>query len=439
MKKTRITISVLLSIVLVCATCLTAFADTTDPDLFKNHYPNVKQYKQVCCIGDSVGAGYSGAVVLQDNLNNSELADKTKQFIFKTADHAFGRLVAEDLGADYQSLTCVGLRCVDMLYMLDADGYKNYNMLQDITTLGIDVVRGVINQKKATSAAGKMTAIEKIKTSDLIIIQLGSNDAFTNPFMTIAFSLIKTPSKIIRALVDGAEVLIENYPKVIERIKELNPDATIVMLDQFNPYDGLVLEVGDLDIAFGKALSVSQGLLHAIYRNWAKKYGAVYVDVSGVTQFFETTAINDPDFEFTMFDTHYGPEGHIFVYNKIMQALPEAYQQIEAPEEGILSLSINSKDAGSYSFIPKEGGWAIKDVSSGKYVCFNNFMGIALRSDNPTIWKYDGGLYTHGFKLASSLDSPGIVNGNFYLSIDQENGKLLSTASKIKTALKKAV
>lgn len=439
MKKTRLALTVILAIALVFTTFMTSFADSTADNI--QHYPYAKQFRHVCCIGDSVATGYSGAIVLQENLTDEELIAQTAEYRFNTKDCSFAKLVSNEMGAEYESLTCVGLRCVDALYMLDAKGYSDYDIDSDVMTLGEDVVKAIKDQKNKATAAGGKTAIEKIKASDLILIQLGGNDAFANPFFELAFSGEPlTASGILNALVDGAKTLIKNYPKLLNRVKELNPDATIVVLDHFNPYDGLVLKVGLFNVEFGKAMSKSQALLHALYKTWAKKAGAVYVDVEGVTRFFGTTAINDPDFDFVMFDTHYGPDGHAFVYDRIMEALPLTVKFLSEPERGTLGLDLNGNVAGEYRFIKMGDGWIIKDAATGKYVCCQSLAGIRYRSAIPTIWQYDdGGFYKRGLKVRSILGFPVIVNGNIYLDYDPETGSLATSSKAVDTLITKKI
>lgn len=171
---------------------------------------------QYTALGDSIAAGYA--------LQNS--AD------------GYAGLLSFELGLDVQNLGMPGLTSVQLL--------------NDLQTLSND-------------------KLEKLSASKLITVSIGSNDvlsAFTNmsfensPEFTeiMENGELDDPSKLFdmissvldndleKMLVPYVGVFENNLPLIIEKLKEINPDAQIVFTNFYNPYKSIQIPQSGMDM-----------------------------------------------------------------------------------------------------------------------------------------------------------------------------------------------
>lgn len=93
--------------------------------------------------------------------------------------------------------------------------------------------------------------INQIKKSDVVTISMGGNDMltiFAQLKPTSITSLISAVSSIQNSsmqkkLNDGVGHFQANWPKIIERIKKLSPNAKIIVTTLINPYQGIEINV----------------------------------------------------------------------------------------------------------------------------------------------------------------------------------------------------
>lgn len=222
---------------------------------------------------------------------------------------------------------------------------------------------------------------EWVEKSDLIIVELGSNDTMVTvidnlfhekgylarysralnteelyeSLMKIALSggglsgvLVKAldaaktagelplmMTAMTRALLDGVTMFASNYKKIIARIYQLNPDAKVLALGTFNPLNHIDLS-DSLGISAGGLLDSGIKLMNLQIKTLApyaisRKYDYTYVDIYNVGDLLQGIPYNLIELlqsgvleDFTAYKTgpiHPNKYGHVYMCSQIMKAL----------------------------------------------------------------------------------------------------------------------
>ncbi|HEX3026813.1 MAG TPA: GDSL-type esterase/lipase family protein [Clostridia bacterium] len=141
-------------------------------------------------------------------------------------------------------------------------GYKLSNTSKDYVNLFGKYLNTVpVNLgKNGLDSAGLLrklnqdqTVIGQIKKSDVITVSMGGNDMLVifsslNLDLTSPLSLVNAVSllqgnTLHRKLTGGVESFSKNWPEIVARLKNLAPDANLVVTTLINPYQGIVLKV----------------------------------------------------------------------------------------------------------------------------------------------------------------------------------------------------
>nr|MCR5485031.1 SGNH/GDSL hydrolase family protein [Clostridiales bacterium] len=142
---------------------------------------------------------------------------------------------------------------------------------------------------------------------------LSSTDAIKNLLQTA-----------ITEMAFGYKYWEEHYTMLLEKIMELNPDATIVMVGSFNVVNQLTIN-DDLIFPLGTLFSTITDGMNRHYRQWEKKYGVIYCDIANT----ETLAAENDwsllgDFKSNTFTgTHPSQKGYDYIVRQILSVLPE--------------------------------------------------------------------------------------------------------------------
>ncbi len=200
-----------------------------------------------------------------------------------------------------------------------------------------DTVADVAASRGAVGKCGNV--IELIKNADLITVQLGMCDVFYRAYRIVSnggmladgmqFDLSSVDA--IKALVETAIGEIKNgfkyfkaqYPLLLERIIELNPDADIVIVGAFNLVNQLTI-TDDLVAPIGNIIGTITESMNVLYRQWAKKYNVRYADISSTeTQATENDWSLLGDFKDNTFTgTHPTQNGYDYIVRQILAELP---------------------------------------------------------------------------------------------------------------------
>lgn len=206
-----------------------------------------RKYNTVVLLGDSVAAGY----------DEKDIVDTE----FVRVDHSYTAIIADRLGAEFIPLACQGFRTIEMRHMMEDDFAGDKYLFHD-------------TRDKARAEALIPEFRSGIAKADLITLGLGGNDVFTHlgwviteemekdgafaEYVAAARELLKKLGiednpieKLIdladamdavpgivnalpKAFVRGIQNYLQNWDIVIEDIKALNPDATLVVVGLFD-------------------------------------------------------------------------------------------------------------------------------------------------------------------------------------------------------------
>ena len=350
-----------LCVVMLLALGVPAFAETG-----KNYY----DYKNYMCVGDSIAAGCGLARDGNPTNFDQTVDDYTKVYSnnyiylgydFNAAPAAYHSLVANELGANLLQCARSALRAVEFRYFLDGT-YNDYdesciwgNIYYDSDGNGfalpdLDAVNAYVNYP------------EKIKQADLLSINVGSNDVFSFTLNVVLRELTKDTSDptlnaikdfldktgnvgaafgklidayqsmgktadLVRALTETMNKAYNqftvNYEAIMKEVYKLNPDITVVGVGVYNPFTYFRLsEDNQLDLSGIAAPIVTA--INAHIASYKLKYdNFYYADVVGT----ETYPMNYDDryfWEYFTLKVHPTIEGHQFMAQQILDALPEA-------------------------------------------------------------------------------------------------------------------
>lgn len=354
-------LSIVLCVVMLFALTVPAFAASG-----KNYY----DYENYMCVGDSIAAGCGLARDGKPTNFDQTVDDYTKVYSndyiylgydFNAAPAAYHSLVANELGANLLQCARSALRAVEFRYFLDGT-YNDYdesciwgNIYYDSDGNGfalpdLDAVNAYVNYP------------EKIKQADLLSINVGSNDVFSFTLNVVLRELTKDTSDptlsaikdfldktgnvgaafgklidayqsmgktadLVRALTETMNKAYNqftvNYEAIMKEVYKLNPDITVVGVGVYNPFTYFRLsEDNQLDLSGIAAPIVTA--INAHIASYKLKYdNFYYADVVGT----ETYPMNYDDryfWEYFTLKVHPNIEGHQFMAQQILDALPEA-------------------------------------------------------------------------------------------------------------------
>ena len=205
------------------------------------------------------------------------------------------------------------------------------------------------------------------------------------------------------------------YPKFLERLKELNPEATIVVVGAFNVV-GNVTITDDTLLPVGDAISAITDQMNVLYQKWAKQYGMIYADISNTETLAaqsEWALLGDflPNAEIA---SHPGPEGNAYIGHQILRALPAQDGSHPVTTDIVIDLArftnvkyvlVNGSYCSDYSMdgtvltIPYRTTLAKSLVVA----CDNGNGGTALQSY--TLNYQDGGYVSHRISSTNDLNA----------------------------------
>lgn len=343
---------VILSILMLIPCAVPAFAATKE---------TVRQYGQeggYLAIGDSIsrGCGSEGFYLEQDKAEGGQY----DLFYLRNVQGCVPYQVAQAVGckapddmtdqdATYWPFTYPGMTTAVTLDLLGVDdGFTdeklNYAYYKDMLKYfgyegSFDGVRsGDTYVEGECGLCGNI--MELIPKADLITVQLGMCDIFYRAYRIVSnggmladgmqFDL-SSPEAIknllqtaISEMRFGYEYWKEHYPILIEKLKEMNPDATIVMVGSFNLVNQLTI-TDDTSVPIGNIITGITDSMNKMYRKWAKKYDVLYADITNTeTQATENDWSLLGDFKDNTFTgTHPTQTGYNYIVRQILAQLPE--------------------------------------------------------------------------------------------------------------------
>jgi lysophospholipase L1-like esterase len=201
----------------------------------------------------------------------------------------------------------------------------------------LDGVREGHVYKEGDGTCGNI--IELMQRADLITVQLGMCDVFYRAYRVVSnggmladglsfdlsspeaiANLVKTA---ITEMYFGYDYWKNNFPLLLDKIKELNPDADVVIVGAFNLVNELTI-TDDLLMPIGTAFSVITDAMNVHYKQWAQEYGYYYADIANTeTQAAELDWSLLGDFmDNTFTGTHPTQNGYDYIVRQILAELP---------------------------------------------------------------------------------------------------------------------
>ena len=352
-KQLKNTLAALLSVLLVLSCLVPAFAVV----------PKYGEDGGYLAIGDSIGrgCGAEGSYLDKDGnpTGDDEPGGQYDIFEMRNVQGCVPYQIAQWVGckapvditdqdATYWPLTYPGMTTAVTLDLLGVDDgfsdtkldYPYYDdMLQYFGYEGsLAGVRPGESYKEGDGQCGNV--IELIQKADLITVELGLCDVFYRTYRIIGNgAMLADGISLDLSNTDGIKDLVEtaitelkfgydyweaHYPILIEKIQELNPDATIVMVGAFNLLNQLPLS-DDTIFPLGSVISGITDSMNRKYLQWQKKYNVLYADITNT----ETLA-TESDWSLlggfmdrSFAGSHPSQTGYDYIARQILSVLPE--------------------------------------------------------------------------------------------------------------------
>ena len=179
----------------------------------------------------------------------------------------------------------------------------------------------------------KMMEFDGEKT-EVITISTGANNIL-GPAMDVFMQLFLQPNLALETLQseefdqqlrDGVEDLREDLPLIIDKLRESAPDAEIVILSIYNPFDGAKISLMGTDILLGEMTEEYVLLLNEVISEVAAEKGCLIADAytafkASTEQVVNVTA--DANGYIMEYDPHPNAAGHRIIASLILAALAE--------------------------------------------------------------------------------------------------------------------
>lgn len=307
-------LAILLVIIMASGTftCLAADYEKTYED-----------YGSYVLLGDSVASGWSDV--------------EYRETRFVRVEGSYGAYVADDLGVEYHPMACIGFRTVEMRYIFEDDFEGDRFLFYSIDHEEME--RRIPEIRKAVSEAGLITLNvggndwgsylgwhvfeemdkfhdkneEFMQKAEEYLENAGADENTIESLIDLA-DLCGALPDIIKVLPTALKTGLENYMinwnYMIEDIYALNPDVTLLVIGMF---DNMVRDRETAEKNEAALLKLSLGQTIVDYANkpmieGAEKYGYTFVDTTGTV----------------CEENHPSPEGHRYIADKILEALPDA-------------------------------------------------------------------------------------------------------------------
>ena len=366
MKFIKKSLAVVLALIMISSTFL-CFAAELNQDAVAAHKG---QFKNYLLLGDSAASGYRDEMSDNDAAYNEKYNDSVYYRVPGSYADVLTKAIIEPDGGKMTALAAPGYRTIEMRYMLEDDFAATCEDEYLFHTSHLYVYEdeyceecGVF--KLPGSEHFRKEFKKSIAEADLITLGLGGNDwgAYLSWVITdileaehvgdkyiaeakeildkstmdvatieklveiahIAGALRPLLETLPQALNYGLSNFYKNWDIVIEDIYALNPDVTLMVIGMsdnsikgkhydYNGVEGapVIPEGQEEDPTKAQVMSTIVDFIMGVGNKplieGAKKFGYTYVDPDGTTYV----------------ESHYDAAGHVFVANKIIEALPNA-------------------------------------------------------------------------------------------------------------------
>ena len=307
MKRFQKIIALTLTVLMTASLCsAAAFAADGQDD----PYARLKEGVGYVAIGDSFTRGYGAGDNWQDQIYKNEYPGKSDDcrnvdgsYPNRIAE-AFGLYAPDDIRDTDGKLWPLAHDAVSTAYVLDLlgidDGFRDEEHLYDSGAMmrryaaDLQYFGDPLSYKlDGTGAYGQtgeiMSVREMIKNASLITIGVGQTDVIykTQIFGLNTMDLSDTASipagvaNILKLFNQYFNYWKGAYPMLLDYIKEVNPDAEVVLVGTLNPIKDATIS-DDVGIPIGGLINFMMDSINAYTKMCAVKYGYTFVDISDV-------------------------------------------------------------------------------------------------------------------------------------------------------------
>lgn len=348
MKKTLRFVLATFLVLALCAGFIPCFAADLDSEAVNMHKG---QYKNYLLLGDSVASGYRDQITKNDR----EFNRANQETVYYRVPGSYADVLANAIIEDgsMTAFAAPGFRTIEIRYMIEDDftevddylfhpsqldavgyagseefrtAYKNAIAEADLITLGVGgndwgayltwVVADILEKKNVADEYIEMLQ-DVVDTSSMDMSTIESIVEIAH----LAGALPELIEKVPSALEYGLSNFYKNWDIMIQDIYDLNPDVTLMVVGmsdngvkgKYYDYDGVIGEpVGgisegdDSAVVSGSIVGLIMEIANKPMIDGAEKFGYTYVDTAGTTYV----------------DSHPDADGHVYIANKIIEALP---------------------------------------------------------------------------------------------------------------------
>ena len=233
-----------------------------------------------------------------------------------------------------------------------------------------------------------------IEKASLITIGLGLSDIYLKPVeeATIVYGELNAEAIVFagKKIVEGLEYCKKAYPMLLRYIKEVNPNATVVIVSNYNT-GGDVPLTDDILLPVGMTGTLLRRTLNNCLKSWAKKYDCLFCDITNAEMYASQYDIGilGGYLDNKLVNGHLSPEGYAMVSRLILDLLPE-----KEPTEKKVTKDI------------------VVDLGRFRHVTSVALNGIPLSEDR---YSMDGFVIT--------IPCRSIFANNLTITVDQTDGK----------------
>ena len=193
-------------------------------------------------------------------------------------------------------------------------------LVQRMDANGIFLSRDGITSGGILSALRSGSYTQALADADVVTLSVGGNDFLSNLNFDAFFSFLQGDTSKLQEIANvGVEALSENFPKIVEKIKELSPNAILILQTVYNPYMAFST-VAAGNTVFSDYVDTQIQRLNAIITSYAEEERGIYL--CDVYKAFSTSAdmtlVNatpDP----LMIDPHPSLRGHQCIADTMWQ------------------------------------------------------------------------------------------------------------------------
>ena len=341
-------VAISVAIMIMVSTLSVGFAATLNQDAVNEHRG---QFKKYLLLGDSVASGYRDVMSDEDDAYNRAY----QQTAYCRVPGSYADILTKAIIED-NTMTAFagpGFRTIEIRYMLEDDFTETDDYMFHPSQMDTVGDPGSEEYRKAYQKA--------VAEADLITLGVGGNDwgayltwviadifekeNVADKYMAKLFEIVdcgqfnagkieklvdlvhtagalpELLATLPQALSYGLGTFYKNWDIMIQDIYDINPDVTLMVVGMsdnslkghyydYNGVEGDPINGEDVVVS-----DVSSGIVEFILSvgnkpmiDGAEKFGYTYVDTTGTTYV----------------DSHPDADGHIFIANKIIEALPDA-------------------------------------------------------------------------------------------------------------------